>query len=276
MPLSSTVLKFLGVVAAFLVVTTAAVTTLTAHKPRRTLQQVRYERARNLVEATQRVVNFHRNLQWTVDWKPGADPEQVCTDFEANSNNTYECNCGLDPDQSAYLECLGLEDFCNPDESLCYNQTIKIGLNLDNRIDSLETCTEYTTTDEFDNQYEGTTTAQANYSYIRPCVLVDPIAPDDFSSLAGCSATINDFPCNKCEICSENGATTGITLDCCNTNPEGEPLKVTCGPVGGGGAFPPSFEKYDTENMETCSAPPGRVLWLVVALVSSVAVFLVQ
>ena len=138
--------------------------------------------------------------------------------------------------------------------------TVKVSLTpQSNQVIGLESCTEYV--DLNLTRFEGSTTKLANYSAIVPCVKIDPVAPNDFTSLAGCSVTVNGAPCQTCEICTDNSPALGITLDCCNTNPEGEQLKVTCGPVGGGGAYVPIFDTYEEGNMETCSGGTYAVVF---------------
>lgn len=115
----------------------------------------------------------------------------------------------------------------------------------------------------------------ANYTDIMPCVKVVPTTVGDFSTVESCSASINENPCYKCEICNDNAPVLGITMDCCNTNPNGEPLKVECGPMGGGGAFAPFFATYIEGQEEQCSSIGyvSGVLGLVMSVVLSMSAF---
>lgn len=197
--------------------------------------------------------NFQRNLQqFVVDFTPDADPDFVCTEYQKATNGTYECKCNVTADKSVALECIETSESCNADDSICFFQTVKIGLNLENQIDELETCTTYV--DLNLTRFDESSTKIANYSQITPCVKVEPVAPNDFSALTACTATVNGNPCWKCEICNDNAPILGINVDCCNTNPNGEPLKVTCGPVGGGGAFAPIFDTYQEGQEGTCES----------------------
>ena len=196
----------------------------------------------------------------TIDVTPDSDPVSVCSSYNQQLNGTWECSCDIQPDNSVGVECLELESKCNADSSLCYLLNVKVGLTpQSNQVISLESCTTYV--DLNLTRFEGSSTKLANYSDIVPCVKVDPVAPNDFSSLAGCSVTVNGAPCQTCEICTDKAPALGITLDCCNTNPEGEQLKVDCGAVGGGGAYVPIFETYEEGSMETCSSGAYAVVF---------------
>lgn len=217
-----------------------------------------------------------RELFWTIDYEPGADPDFVCDAFQKAANGTYECACDMQPDKTVGLKCLELETTCNPDGSLCFYMNVNMFLTATNEIKELETCTVYA--DLNFTRFEGSSIQLANYSSIMPCVKVVPKTVGDFSTLESCSATINEQPCHKCEICTDDAPAVGITMDCCNTNPDGEQLKVTCGPMGGGGAFAPFFDTYEEGNMETCSGAvsvglSGVVGLLVFWVVVAVAVF---
>lgn len=206
-----------------------------------------------------------RNLLYKIEFAPGADPGFVCDSFQQASNFKYECSCGYAPDKSVEMSCLDVEGTCNIDSSLCFKQNVNMGLTTENVIKEIETCTQYTHVNL--TKFEGSSTKFANYSYITPCVKVIPQTVGDFSSLESCSASINELPCYKCEICNDNAPALGITMDCCNTNPDGEQLKVDCGPVGGGGAFAPFFDSYVEGEMEECSGVQGAETGLLSLLV---------
>lgn len=190
----------------------------------------------NLPLAVFNNVERHRDLQWTIDFTPDSDPVMVCEAYQRALNNTYQCKCESEPDTSVSIECLEVESTCNSDSSLCFLQTVKLALTpQSNKIVSLETCSTYITNL---TRFEGSSTKLANYSDIVPCVAVTPVAENDFSALESCSVTINGEPCQSCEICTDNAPALGMTIDCCNINPEddsSQPLKMTCGGVGGGG-----------------------------------------
>ena len=181
-------------------------------------------------------VERHRDLQWTIDFTPNSDPAMVCADYQKALNNTFECQCESEPDLSVAVECLEVESTCNADSSLCFLQTIKLGLTPQtNKVVRLETCSNYITNL---TRFEGSSTQLANYSDLVPCVTVVPIAENDFSQLSSCAVSINGETCQSCEICTDNAPALGMTIDCCNLNPEddiSQPLKMTCGGVGGGG-----------------------------------------
>ena len=208
-----------------------------------------------LPNAVSNLVDQHRKLQWTIDFTPDSSPEFVCDNYntELNKLGSWECSCDIQPDKSIGVKCLELETNCNADSSLCFLQTVTLSMTPQtNIITGLETCSEYV--DLNLTRFEDSSTILANYSDIVPCVKVDPIAPGDFSSLAGCSARINGALCQTCEICTDKEPALAITLDCCNTNPEGEQLKVACGEMGGGGAYVPIFDTYEKGSEETCSS----------------------
>lgn len=189
---------------------------------------------------------------WEIDYTPETDPAFICSSYESDSGGAFRCECDLDPDNTVSLACEEVETKCNSDDSICYRQTVNVGLNADNAIDEVETCTTYL--DLNLTRFEGSSTKVANYSEINPCVKVTPVAPGDFTSLTSCSVTINGDACHKCEICTTDNGGLGLSLDCCNTNPNGEPMKVECGAVGGGGAFVPVFDTYQESDTENCSS----------------------
>lgn len=192
-----------------------------------------------------------RNLIWSFDFTPDADPAVICEAFQTASESgevQYECSCNSVPDKSVELKCLQKEPrTCVPGDSICYLLTLNIGLNLDNAIEVIETCTEYVDVNR--TALDGTNLVQANYSDIRPCVRVLPETPGDFSKLQSCSATMNGQSCYKCEICGDSD----ITMDCCNTNPNGEPLEVECGETASG-LFAPFFKGYVEGQEGTCES----------------------
>lgn len=241
---------------AIVVVTTTASSSDVANAIPRMENSILAAHKEVLPTAVSNLVDRHRNLQWILtDFTPDSDPATVCTEYNKRlnvANNTWECSCDRQPDLSVGVKCLESSSTCNSDASVCFMQTISLSMTPQtNQLTGLETCSEYITNL---TRFEGSSTILANYSGIVPCVKIDPVAPNDFSSLAGCSATINGAPCQKCEICTDNEPALGISLDCCNTNPDGEQLKVECGGVGGGGAFVPFFETYENGTMETCSS----------------------
>jgi hypothetical protein len=229
--------------------------------------------------SAQRKLQERRNLQKfpfiAIDYTPGADPEMVCNEFTDAVNSTLQCSCNIAPDKSVALKCLEIDQTCNQGGSVCYLQTLNIALTpTDNKIKSIESCTNYVA--DLTN-FSKSTTQFANYSSLVPCVKVIPPAPDDFSSVASCTATMNGAACYKCEPCSAHSPSPGISMDCCNTSPDGEQLKVECGIVGGG-AFVPFFETYEEGKMGTCASGAkggrldGRMYELLVAASMIVAV----
>jgi hypothetical protein len=196
-----------------------------------------------------------RNLLWQIDYTPGPDPDAVCKAFQdaaADASTPYQCDCELQEDQTSSLACLSMNKECNEGSSICYMTTINVGLNLENVIEEVETCTQYV--DLNFTSVEGGSTQYANYSTIRPCVKVFPQAPGDFTKLSSCEVTMNGAACYKCEICTDEDPLLALSFDCCNTNPNQEQLKVTCGLAGGGGAFVPFFDTFEEGQMEECKA----------------------
>ena len=105
-------------------------------------------------DAAEAASNAARNLQFTINYSPGADPVFVCNEFEKASNGEYECDCSYAPDKSISMSCLSTASICN-DESRtwCYRQNITFGMTTENVIKELETCTLY---DEPDfSRFEG-------------------------------------------------------------------------------------------------------------------------
>ncbi|CAB9525192.1 expressed unknown protein [Seminavis robusta] len=232
--------------------------------------------AQEQFKAVSAMKKHHRDLQFVIDYTPGADPNFVCASFLAATNSSYQCSCDIADDKSVSMSCLELEQRCNKGGSICFLQTITLALTRNdetpgNAIKSIESCTDYIT--NLDN-FTGPLVATqfANYSTITPCVKIIPNAPNDFSSLQSCSATVNGADCYKCEICNDKAPALAISLDCCNTNPNGEPLKVDCGLVGGGGVFAPFFETYN-EDYEQCaggiSTMGSKSVWFLVLAVGA-------
>jgi hypothetical protein len=230
--------------------------------------------------SAQRKLEEHRMLQKhpfiAIDYTPGADPEMVCKEFTDAVNSTLQCSCSIAADKSVALKCLEIDQTCNEGGSVCFLQTLNIAMTpTDNKIKSIESCTNYVANMA---NFSELTTQFANYSTLVPCVKVIPAAPNDFSSVASCTATMNGAACYKCEPCSAYAPAPGISLDCCNTNPDGEQLKVDCGIVSGG-AFAPFFETYEEGKMETCAsgAKGGRLdeLLLAASMVVALASWLV-
>jgi hypothetical protein len=232
-----------------------------------------------LQKLTHQFASAQRRLQKhpfiAIEYTPDADPVMVCKEFTEAVNTTLQCDCDVAPDKSVALKCLEIDRTCNEGGSICYLQQLNIALTpTDNKIKSIESCTNY----EADlANFSESSTKFANYSALVPCVKVIPVAPNDFSSVASCTATMNGAKCYKCEPCTANPPAPGISLDCCNTNADGRQLKVDCGIVGGGG-FVPFFETYEEGKMGKCASGTkdgglhGRVYELLVTASMAVAV----
>jgi len=181
-------------------------------------------------------IQRQRNLQWEIEFTPDSDPEFVCNEYKTRLQKDFQCDCDIQPDKSVGIKCSELNSTCNADDSLCFLQTVSLSLTPKlNEIIALETCSEYIT--NF-TRFEGSSTKFANYSEITPCVTVRPTVPNNFTFLESCFVTVNGVPCQTCEICDDKAPALAVTIDCCNTSPSGEQLKMTCGLVGnGGGTF---------------------------------------
>jgi hypothetical protein len=119
----------------------------------------------------------------------------VCKEFTEAVNSTLQCHCDVAPDKSVALKCLEINETCNEGGSVCYLQTLNIALtptDNDNKIRSIESCTRYVA-DLVD--FSESSTKFANYSALMPWVEVIPVAPNDFSSVASCTATFNRAKC---------------------------------------------------------------------------------
>lgn len=197
---------------------------------------------------------------YTFQSTPNPDPAKICAQFEkqfAASNTTYHCNCTAAADTSITAECSQAEEnkTCNSDATFCYLLNLTFDLNVQDVVETIETCTNYV--DVNFSKFQGTSTVQANYSHIRPCVKTYPTAPGNFSKLASCDATVNGKACNKCKICGASN----ITMDC--SSPNGKPLQVKCGQAVSG-SFAPFFD--------AASAGVSRLQGVELALLSTLAI----
>jgi hypothetical protein len=169
-------------------------------------------------------------------------PSEVCDQYNAAAGGLLQCECERFGRRDTRVFCDYVNKTCNEDESICFDSTVEVIVDLDAISTRVVQCTFF----EYDATVEEPTDT---------CITVYPLVDGNFTQLFECSVTLNGEDCNFCVV--DNGFNTSeLTFDCCNVMDDVKATNNLVGPNGGAFAF---FDPVEVEGQ--CSgqksAPGG-------------------